>query len=49
MEIIAFIDWEDCYFGDFAATFTGDQRSPNRELMRAAKREYDKLYNKGIL
>ena len=49
MQIIAFIDWEDCYFGDFSATFTGDRRSPNRELMRAAKREYDKLYNKGIL
>ncbi len=48
MKIVAFIDWEDCYFGDFSMTFTGDRRSPNRELMRAAKREYDKLYNKDM-
>lgn len=47
MQITAFIDWEDCYFGDFSATFTGDKRSPNRELMRAASQEYKKLYNGG--
>lgn len=47
MQITAFIDWEDCYFGDFSATFTGDKRSPNRELMRAALQEYKKIYNGG--
>lgn len=49
MQITAFIDWEDCYFGDFSATFTADKRSPNRELMLATLREYDKLYNKDRL
>ncbi|MBQ4130098.1 MAG: hypothetical protein IJD69_01855 [Alphaproteobacteria bacterium] len=44
MQIIAFIDWEDCTFGDFSPIFTGDRRSPHRELMAAAAREYDKLY-----
>ena len=44
MRIIAFIDWEDCYFGDFSKIFTMDKRSPNRELMRAVLKEYDKLY-----
>ena len=44
MKIIAFIDWEDCYFGDFSHVFSFDKRSPNRELMHAVKREYDKLY-----
>ena len=47
MKITAFIDWEDCYFGDFSATFTGDKRSPNRELMRAVMKEYDNLYAGG--
>lgn len=47
MKITSFIDWEDCYFGDFSATFTGDKRSPNRELMRAVSCEYDKLYHGG--
>lgn len=47
MKIISFIDWEDCYFGDFSATFTADKRSPNRELMRAVLREYDKLFDGG--
>lgn len=44
MQITAFIDWEDCYFGDFSSIFTFDKRSPNRELMCAVLREYDKLY-----
>lgn len=48
MKIIAFIDWEDCYFGNFSDAFTGERRSPNRELMDAALREYDKLYNKDL-
>ena len=46
MKIIAFIDWEDCAFCDFSCIFTGDRRSPHRELMSATKREYDKLYSK---
>jgi len=45
MKIIAFIDWEDCAFGDFSRLFTADKRSPNVELMRAVRVEYDKLYN----
>lgn len=45
MKIIAFIDWEDCAFGDFSRLFTADKRSPNIELMNAVKTEYDKLYN----
>ena len=44
MQITSFIDWEDCYFGDFSSIFTFDKRSPNRELMRAVLHEYDKLY-----
>ena len=46
MQIIAFIDWEDCAFCDFSPVFTGDRASPHRELMAAAAREYDKLYFK---
>lgn len=45
MNIIAFIDWEDCAFCDFSGIFSGDKRSPHRELMAATKREYDKLYH----
>lgn len=44
MEVIAFIDWEDCVFGDFSRLFYGDKRSPMREFMLALKQEYDKLY-----
>ncbi len=44
MKVIAFIDWEDCVFGDFSTLFIGDKRSPNRELMTAIKREYDRIY-----
>ena len=44
MQIVAFIDWEDCAFGDFSRIFTRDKRSPHRELMAAVRREYDKLY-----
>ncbi len=44
MEIIAFIDWEDCMFGNYSHIFSNDRRSPHRELMAAVKREYDKLY-----
>ncbi len=44
MQVTAFIDWEDCYFGDFSKTFTMDRRSPNRELMHAVLKEYDGLY-----
>ena len=44
MEIIAFIDWEDCAFGDFSRLFTADKRSPYVELMQAVRVEYDKLY-----
>lgn len=44
MQIIAFIDWEDCRFGDFSNIFTGDKNSPHRELMVAVRAEYDRLY-----
>lgn len=44
MQIIAFIDWEDCAFGDFSGVFTSDKRSPHRELMAAVRAEYDRLY-----
>ena len=44
MKIIAFIDWEDCVFGDFSGVFTSDKRSPHRELMAAVRAEYDRLY-----
>lgn len=44
MEIVAFIDWEDCAFGDFSDLFSGDKRTPMREFMTALKQEYDKLY-----
>lgn len=44
MKIIAFIDWEDCVFGDFSKTFTGNRRSPQRELMSAVREKYEKLY-----
>lgn len=44
MQIIAFIDWEDSEFRDFSKMIFNDKRSPNRELMDAVKREYDKLY-----
>ena len=44
MKIIAFIDWEDCYFGDFSHIFTIDKRSPHRELMSAVRCEYEKLF-----
>lgn len=44
MKIIAFIDWEDCMFGDFSYIFSMDKRSPHRELMLAVRAEYDRLY-----
>lgn len=44
MQIIAFIDWEDCRFGDFSDIFIGDKNSPHRELMAAIRAEYDRLY-----
>ena len=44
LEVTAFIDWEDCTFGDFSDLFSGDKRSPMREFMGALKQEYDKLY-----
>ncbi len=47
MEIVAFIDWEDCAFGDFSDLFSGDKRTPMREFMTALKQEYDRLYNNG--
>lgn len=47
MEIVAFIDWEDCAFGDFSDLFIGDKRTPMREFMTALKQEYDRLYNNG--
>lgn len=46
MKIIAFIDWEDCTFGDFSRIFYAEKRNPHHELMKIVKREYDKLYNK---
>ena len=44
MKIIAFIDWEDCTFGDYSKIFTSDKRSPHRELMSAVRTEYDRIY-----
>lgn len=44
MKIIAFIDWEDCVFGDYSGIFTINKRSPHRELMAATLREYDRLF-----
>lgn len=45
MKIVAFIDWEDCAFGDFSSVFTRDKRSPHRELMDATRRAYDRMYS----
>lgn len=45
MEIVAFIDWEDCIFGDFSDCVYGHKCSPQRELMAAVGREYDKLWS----
>lgn len=44
-QIIAFIDWEDVFFGDFTRLFKNEKRSPGREFMARVKIEYDKLYN----
>ncbi len=44
-DIVAFIDWEDCAFGDFSHLLDWDQRSPARELMAAVRAEYKKLYD----
>lgn len=45
MKIIAYIDWEDARFLDFPFLFMYQYKnSPERELMAAAKREYDKIW-----
>ncbi len=44
-DVISFIDWEDCAFTSFASAFESEKRSPNREIMLATRREYDKIYN----
>ncbi len=45
-DVIAFIDWEDCYFGDFETLLTHDKRTPAKEVMSAIKSEYEKIYDK---
>lgn len=45
-DVIAFIDWEDCFFGDITPLLMRDKRSPAREVMAAVKTELDKLYDK---
>ncbi len=45
-DVVALIDWEDCFFGDFEARLTMDRRSPAVEVMSAVKSEYEKIWNK---
>ncbi|MBR2393598.1 MAG: hypothetical protein IKB05_03845 [Alphaproteobacteria bacterium] len=45
-KIIAMIDWEDCYFGDFERLFHRRHVSIASQFMDAVSREYDKLYYK---
>ncbi len=45
-DVIALIDWEDCFFGDFTRLFRGERRSPGREIQAAITTEYEKLYAK---
>ena len=44
MKIIAYIDWEDAQFMDFAHLFRQYKTSPARELMAEVAHEYDKLW-----
>ena len=44
-KIIAFIDWEDAFFGDFSYLFKNEKRSPAREFMAQVQIEYEKIYN----
>lgn len=46
MKIVAYIDWEDARFMNFAFMFDFYKRTPERELMSAAKREYDKIWRR---
>lgn len=46
MEILAFIDWEDCAFINFSGIFHGEDKSPQQEFMQALEKEYIKLYNR---
>lgn len=47
MEIIAFIDWEDNFYGKFDRFFRNQKRTPGRELMAAVLVEYDKMFYAG--
>lgn len=44
MNVIAFIDWEDSFYGDFSPMFDNEKRTPGREFMAALRTEYEKLY-----
>ncbi len=46
MKIVAFIDWEDCFFGDFSKFFS-PIKNPHANIIIPLVREYyDKLYYK---
>lgn len=45
-QIVAVIDWEDAYFGDFTTVFTKDQDPIAHEFMSRVLSEYDRLYYK---
>ncbi len=45
-DVVAFIDWENCFFGDFSRIMRGEKRSPGKEVLAAIKSEYEKLYDK---
>ena len=44
MRVIAFIDWEDAFFGDFSKLFGREKRTPAREFMNAVRVQYDKIW-----
>lgn len=46
MRVVAFIDWEDAEFGNFAWRMTAEQDPIAREFMKIVHTEYDKLWNK---
>ncbi len=44
MRVVAIIDWEDAHFGDMLPQLVNDRRSPQRELMAAVHREYERIW-----
>ncbi|MBD5391608.1 hypothetical protein HDR66_02265 [bacterium] len=46
MRVVAFIDWEDAQFGDFAWRMTAERDPIAHEFMLAVRNKYDQIWNK---